>query len=132
MAPVPLEALQQALQASWSAETSASTAWSAGNIAKGQCAVTACVVQDYLGGDILNTIATLPDGKTVSHYFNLIGGEPVDLTLQQFPPDTSFSEPAPKTKGHPSTRAYCLSYDHTLRRYELLRDRVAEYLRDVA
>ncbi|WP_425297200.1 YunG family protein [Nocardia abscessus] len=39
------------------------------NSAKGQCAVTACVVHDYLVGYILNTVATLPNNETVSHYF---------------------------------------------------------------
>jgi hypothetical protein len=128
MGTVPLEALDRALRLSWSAETSAATEWTSANQAKGQCAVTACVVQDYLGGDILNTITTMPDGTSVSHYFNLIAGEPVDLTEHQFPPDTRFSEPAPKTKGLPSTRAYCLSYEHTNQRYQLLRKRVAAHL----
>jgi hypothetical protein len=130
VATILLEALQQALRTCWSADTSASSEWSADNCARGQCAVTACVVQDYLGGDILNTVATLPNGETVSHYFNLIDGQAVDCTHQQFPDGTTFSEPAPKTKGFPSTRAYCLSYEHTARRYELLRERVAARLHD--
>lgn len=123
-----LAALRDALQAAWSADTSASSEWSEENAAKGQCAVTACVVQDYFGGDILRTIATLPNGQTVSHYFNLIDGQTVDCTHQQFPDGTTFSEPAPKTKGLASTRDYCLSYPHTAWRYELLRTQVAAHL----
>ncbi|MFD4407838.1 hypothetical protein ACFWPH_34275, partial [Nocardia sp. NPDC058499] len=96
---------------------------------KGQCAVTACVVNDYLGGDVFNTVATLPGGETVSHYLNCVDGQIIDLTAQQFPPGTSFTPPVPKTMGKQSTREYCLSYEGTRRRYELLSARVAESLR---
>lgn len=65
-----LDALTSALQKSWSADTSSTPRWTETNRAKGQCAVTACVVQDYFGGDILNTVATLPSSETVSHNFN--------------------------------------------------------------
>lgn len=129
MGTVPLEALRQALQSAWSADTSAAHGWSEDNCAKGQCAVTACVVQDYLGGDILNTVAALPNGETISHYFNVIDGETVDLTKIQFPAGTYFSDPQPKMEGLPSTRDYCLSYDATRERYDLLSSRVAAYLR---
>lgn len=129
MGTVPLQALRRAIRAAWSADTSAATDWTDSNRAKGQCAVTACVVHDHLGGDILNTVATLPSGEIVSHYFNVVGGETVDLTVEQFPARTQFSEPAPKTKGFPSTRDYCLLNEQTEQRYELLRARVAERLR---
>ncbi|MFC9660245.1 hypothetical protein ACFVJ5_08410 [Nocardia sp. NPDC127606] len=124
----PLETLRRVLQSAWSAETSASADWTDDNAAKGQCAVTACVVQDYLGGDILHTTASMPGGKTVSHYINLIDGIQVDLTAEQFPEYTQFSPPTPKTKSFASTRDYCLSYVHTKQRYDLLRTRVAERL----
>lgn len=123
---VTVAALRGALEQSWSADTSSSTAWSEDNPAKGQCAVTACVVQDYLGGDILNSIATLPGGETVSHYFNVIDGSRIDLTENQFPSGTTFSEPAPKTGGFASTRDYCLSYDDMTRRYQRLASRTAD------
>ncbi len=128
MGSVALVSLRRAVEAAWSAETSAASDWTDSNPAKGQCAVTACVVQDYLGGDIVNTIATLPGGRTVSHYFNVIAGRPHDLTAAQFPERTQFSPPTPKTKGLPTTRDYCLSYENTRHRYEGLRSRVAELL----
>ncbi|WP_109528673.1 YunG family protein [Nocardia aurea] len=124
-----LEALHRAIRSAWSADTSAAQDWTESNPAKGQCAVTACVVHDHLGGDILNSVATLPGGETISHYFNLVDGETVDLTAEQFPEHTHFSKPAPKTKGFASTRDYCLSYEHTRQRYELLRTRVAEHFK---
>lgn len=128
MGTVSLDALRRALQSAWSADTSAAADWTDSNRAKGQCAVTACVVHDYLGGDIVHSTATLPGGETVSHYFNVIDGTRVDLTQEQFPKRTKFSDPAPKTKGLPSTRDYCLSHERTRMRYELLRARVAERL----
>ncbi|WP_306359802.1 hypothetical protein [Nocardia sp. CC227C] len=125
MGSVTIDALRRALKQAWSAETSASSDWTDLNRAKGQCAVTACVVQDYLGGDILHSMATLPSGKQVSHYVNLIEEALVDLTREQFPEVTEFSSPQPKTKGYSSTREYCLSFDATRTRYELLAERVA-------
>ncbi|WP_433758007.1 YunG family protein [Nocardia sp. CA-135398] len=130
MGTVTIEVLRTALEQSWSADTSAASDWTQANHAKGQCAVTACVVQDYVGGEILNTTATLPSGETVSHYFNLVDGGIVDLTLQQFPDTTRFSKPKPKMKGFASTREFCLSYESTRQRYSLLNTRVAKYLHD--
>lgn len=121
-----LEALNIALQKSWSAETSSSDKWDTINPSLGQCTVTACVLQDYLGGDMVNSIATLPDGKKVSHYLNLIDGEYIDLTAKQFPKGTTFSKPNPKTKDLPTTREYCLSFKNTNDRYIILKNRVAQ------
>nr|WP_280188158.1 MULTISPECIES: hypothetical protein [Nocardia] len=61
--------------------------------------MTACVVNDRLGGDILHTTATLPSGDAVSHYFNLIGGKPVDLTAEQFPEHTQFTRTGTENQG---------------------------------
>lgn len=128
MGTVQLETLSCALHVSWSADTSKASGWTENDRAKGQCAVTACVVQDYFGGDILNTIATLPGGATVSHYFNVVDSGTIDLTNGQFPDGTTFSRPASKTGDFLSTREYCLSHDDTRQRYIVLRDRVAACL----
>ncbi|MDB5185622.1 MAG: hypothetical protein JWL85_145 [Candidatus Saccharibacteria bacterium] len=129
MKSVPLEDLTAALSNSWCAETSASPdKWSNDNPALGQCATTACVVQDYLGGDILNSVVTLPDGSTDSHYYNMIDSRALDLTKQQFPTNSSFTEGQSKTKGYESTRDYCLSYDATRERYETLKGKVEKAL----
>ena len=120
--------LIDAIQDAWSYETSNNTAWRSENPSLGQCAVTVCVVQDYLGGEIYNNVATFPDGKIESHYFNIVEGEIVDLTKQQFPEETIFSEGEAKTKEHNSTREYCLSFETTRKRYEILKARVANRL----
>lgn len=108
-----LLALDLALRLAWCAETSSDPTWSAKNPALGQCAVTALVVQDRLGGDLLRTTV---DG--VSHYFNrLPDGTELDLTRDQFP------EWAP-TEVEPRSREYVLSFPATAARYDLLRERL--------
>lgn len=117
--------LEQKLQAAWSAETSSDPKWSEQNRALGQCAVTALIVQDYFAGDIVNSVATHKNGEKVSHYFNVIDDEVIDLTRQQFPDTVTFSDPAPKTGEYATTRDYMLSYPMTQQRYELLKQRLA-------
>jgi hypothetical protein len=118
------------LAASWSAVTSSDpNNWSPDNPAWGQCAVTACIAQDLLGGDIRWAEAVLPDGRTISHYFNVLdSGGVQDFTARQFPAGTIIPEGEPKTRGLPSTRDYVLSYPATRERYLILRDRVFEKL----
>ncbi|MDQ6730583.1 MAG: hypothetical protein M3022_09835 [Actinomycetota bacterium] len=60
--------------------------WSPENPARGQCAVTALVVQDLLGGEILIAEVHHTDGTRQSvHYWNRISdGVEVDLTREQF------------------------------------------------
>lgn len=125
MNAVSLRDLTDAITKSWSAGTSANAEkWNVNNPSLGQCAVTSCVMQDYFGEDILNSVVILPDGSTDSHYYNLINDEAVDLTKQQFPAGSSFSEGQPKTKGFASTRDYCLSYPSTRQRYNVLKAKV--------
>ena len=66
-----------ALQASWSLKTSSQ--WLASNPARGQCNVTALLVNELFGGEILKT--PLPEGD---HFYNRIDGERIDLTDVQF------------------------------------------------
>jgi len=72
--------LRAALASAWSLKTARQ--WTFDNPAAGQCNVTAVVVHDLFGGDILRT--KLPG---VDHYYNRIDGVVVDLT------DGQFSEP---------------------------------------
>ena len=123
--------LELALRNSWNRETSADPKnWSEKNPSFGQCAVTALVVQDYLGGDIVNSLVDLGNQKTESHYFNLINGQEVDLTREQFPIGTHVPPGQPKTKDFKTTRDYVLSYEPTQKRYEILKDNVQKFLED--
>lgn len=120
--------LEDAIRKSWSKETSSDTVnWSDDNSAWGQCAVTALIVNDYLGGEIVWAEAKLPDGKGISHYFNHIEEKEVDLTRRQFPEGTVISSGVEKKKQYASTRDYILSFPATQQRYEVLKERVDEY-----
>lgn len=72
-----IEKLKDALLASWSG--SSSTLWSEGNPARGQCGVTALVVNDILGGEIVKTRY-----EQLWHFYNVIDGKPIDFTESQF------------------------------------------------
>jgi len=113
----------------WGPDTSSDpNGWRQSNPAWGQCAVTACIVQDLLGGEILWTKAVSPDNQEHSHYFNVISdGSIVDMTREQFPSDTIFvPEVGCKRtqngsgKAFANTRDYVLSYPATLNRYKIL------------
>ena len=54
--------------------------WPNGNIAKGQCFVTAAAVQETFGGEVFEL--NLSEGEI--HYYNILDGEIVDFTSEQF------------------------------------------------
>lgn len=111
--------LEAALRESWTGSTSAdSTRWSPNNPAWGQCAVTALLVQDHLGGELLRGVV---DG--VSHYFNrLPDGSLVDLTREQFGAGAEVRDTAIRE------RSYVLRFSETRQRYRELRRAVASRL----
>ncbi|MGV2984169.1 hypothetical protein ACNPNP_10720 [Microbacterium sp. AGC85] len=115
-----LAQLTIALRNAWSAETSvAPEAWTPSIPSQGQCAVTALVLQDYLGGELRRGIV---DG--VSHYWiKLDSGKEIDLTLDQFRNPTI-------TSTSVRERDYLLSSASTSRRYKLLADSVARQVRE--
>ncbi|WP_307103727.1 hypothetical protein [Sphingomonas sp. SORGH_AS_0950] len=107
----PIE-LYRKLRAAWSAETaSPPESWSAENPAKNHCSVTALIVQDHFGGDILTT-------KTVggTHFYNLIDGTRWDLTVSQFPEPIPFDD-------NPSSRDAAMR-DTTPEKYEAVKRRL--------
>lgn len=121
--------LEKTLQKSWSKETSyCPNEWNELSSALGQCAVSALVVNDYFGGEIIWAEVLLPDGKKISHYFNLIGNKDIDLTRSQFPKDTIIPAGVEKKKGFATTREFMLSNENTVRRYELLKEKVKNNL----
>jgi hypothetical protein len=66
-----------ALRLSWSPATARQ--WTAENPAAGQCNVTALLVQELFGGELLMT--PLPEGE---HFYNRIGARRYDFTEGQF------------------------------------------------
>ncbi len=89
----------------------------------GQCAVTALVVQDLCGGDILRAEVIIKRGRRVSHYWNRIPGVgEIDLTRAQFDDD----QPIPR--GGITSRVPMLDSERavaarTRHRYEILVER---------
>lgn len=109
-------ALLMRLRKSWCEDT-AFGKWSPDNPAMNQCAVTALIVQDYFGGDLLVT----SDG---SHYWNrLPDGSELDLTAEQF----KCVEEQPNRDDYCVTgREYLTTNVRTSERYELLKKKVEE------
>jgi hypothetical protein len=125
-----IDKLKEILRKAWSKETSADPEnWSNENPAYGQCAVTALIVNDIFGGKIVWAEVDV-NGKKVSHYFNVVEGEEIDLTREQFPKGTIVPKGVDKTKGFPSTRDYILSYESTRKRYEILKKRFMDVLEE--
>jgi len=114
------EDLHYHLRGAWRADTSAvPDRWSPSRPAVGQCAITALVVQDFLGGEILR-------GRIVggTHYWNrLPRGQEIDLTAEQFENEPIISDVEPRS------REYVLSYPATMARYHRLLANLAFFTR---
>jgi len=94
-----LTEMERAIRAGWSAATCdpVDLPWSPANASKGQCGVTALVVQDLLGGELLMAEVRHADGSRQGvHYWNrLAGGAELDLTRAQFVNGERVGEPEP-------------------------------------
>lgn len=88
---VTIEALRPILRSSWGADTcdpAARAEWRADNPARAQCGVTALVVQDLLGGDLVLAEVHVDGVKVGNHYWNRLPGDvDLDFTAGQFRPD---------------------------------------------
>ena len=112
--------LRQALQQSWGLDTVFGQ-WDEEHPSAGQCAVTALIIQDYVGGDLLR--CPVNDGS--SHYWNrLPNGDELDFTEDQFT-ETWFPL---REQQSIRDRHYVLSRYDTASRYTLLSHRVAKIL----
>lgn len=122
MADITVSRIRALLLRSWSAETATWGFWSPQTPSLNQCAVTALVVQDFLGGDLLRCEMTNGD----SHYWNrLPDGTEEDLTADQF--EHIEVRPMRETTVV-RTRQYVLSFPDTMKRYAILLQRVAAAL----
>ena len=106
-------AVRRALRQAWSLETARQ--WTPENPASGQCNVTAAVIFDLFGGDILRT--RLPD---VWHYYNRIDGKRVDFTDSQFSAPGALFKPPARYDDEPTTRGAAMD-GIPEREYETLR-----------
>lgn len=97
------------LTKSWSIETSSK--WTSENPAKGQCGVTALVVQDLYGGEIKKTKV-----GDVWHFYNLIDGKVFDFTETQFNEEVNYM-------GVKSNREEALA-DTNKKQYSILKEKI--------
>lgn len=86
--PFTLVELESAISESWSVESCDPAdvpTWTPAEPSQGQCAVTALVVHDLLGGQLLEAEVFHADGSHQGfHYWNRFAGVDVDLTRRQF------------------------------------------------
>jgi len=106
------------LERAWCSDTAAQGEWDEDCPSMNQCVVTALVVQDYFGGELL--CCEMTDGN--SHYWNrLLDGTEVDLTEEQF--EWIIEKPLRETVIV-CDREDVLSIPDTRWRYELLRSKL--------
>ena len=112
----------------WTADPVDQTAWSPSNPARGQCAVTALVIQDLLGGELLLADVTHADGTPQGVHFSnrLDGGAELDLTREQFTAAEVVGE------GQVIARPTDLTRGRLPGNYRLLAERVRRELRTSA
>lgn len=88
--------------------------WTEDNPSFDMCGITSLLVQEYFGGDIYKIHV---DG--ISHHFNKINNQIVDLTKEQFNKELNYKDANIYTKEHS---------EDTLNRYNELKKRVTKIL----
>ncbi|ROO60021.1 hypothetical protein EDC02_1870 [Micromonospora sp. Llam0] len=86
--------IERVIRTAWSADTCdpADLAdWHTGNPARGQCGVTALVLHDLLGGELLVGEVSAGGRRTGQHWWNRLGVVEIDLTRDQFGPHERIS-----------------------------------------
>ncbi len=90
MTPLLLIDIERAVRDSWSAETCTPefrSQWTADNPARDQCGVTAMVLNDLLGGELIRGEVHVAGERVDYHWWNRLGPDlEVDLTREQFGP----------------------------------------------
>jgi hypothetical protein len=108
--------LVTAIEQSWGTDTSLRGLEYPGNPSRGQCLVTAMVVQDEYGGRLIKGYC----GVQVHYWNELPDGTIVDLTRQQFGGKEVLEEQYHERED--------IKNKNVLARYEILRDRVSKQL----
>ncbi|GAA3111212.1 hypothetical protein GCM10010449_36970 [Streptomyces rectiviolaceus] len=126
MISLTLTGIDAALRAAWAADTCspddvARSPWTADNPAWGHCDITALVVHDMFGGELLVGEVWSVDGEQQNfHWWNrLASGVELDLTKEQFRLGQRIT--APRAVARPPGRL-----PRRQAEYELLRQRFTE------
>lgn len=117
-----MEKFIKAIEKSWGKDTAYrkdAPFWTTENPARGQCAITALIVNEYYGGQIYSGVSD----NGIYHYWNVIRGEKVDLTEKQFETKLTFNN---ITKWD---RDALLATGDVLERYSILKERFAKNIK---
>lgn len=95
--------------------------WIPADPSYGQCAITAMLVHDLIGG----TIHRIRVSGGGTHYFNKIDGHYIDLTCGQF---DLYHIPVRYEPNEEMPREYCGKNQNTAMRFNLLLERIARVL----
>ncbi|MFD3543649.1 alpha/beta fold hydrolase [Streptomyces sp. NPDC058662] len=126
--PWTLADVEAAIRAGWSAETCSPddverAPWTADNPAWGHCDITALVVQDIVGGELVVGEVWLDGEQQGFHCWNVMpGGIRIDLTREQFRRGQTV------TAGRPMGRRPGGRLPRRWEEYQLLRQRVIDKL----
>lgn len=88
--------------------------WNENNKYFGMCAITSLIVNDYFGGEICKIYV-----NGISHYFNLINNQIIDLTAKQFENKIDYS-------NYKIVKRKDVLTKDTQQRYNLLKQRLEE------
>lgn len=88
--------------------------WNEKNKYFGMCAITSLIVNDYLGGEICKVYV-----DEISHYFNLLNDEIIDLTAKQFENSVNYS-------NYKIVKRDDILTEDTKKRYDLLKKRLED------
>lgn len=118
-----LDDLYNVLRKCWAKETaypSCQKEWVSTDPSYGQCAITAIIVHDLFGG----TIHRIRVDGGGTHYFNMIDGQYVDLTREQF---DLYNIPVSYEPNEEMDRQYCGKNADTNKRYDILIENIKNY-----
>ncbi|MEU8548083.1 hypothetical protein AB0C81_13965 [Streptomyces roseoverticillatus] len=91
MSPLLLTDIEGAVRSSWGVDTCTPeyrSRWTPDNPARDQCGVTALILNDLLGGDLIRGEVRVGGVQTDFHWWNRLGeGVEIDLTREQFRPE---------------------------------------------
>ncbi|TXS18975.1 MULTISPECIES: YunG family protein [unclassified Streptomyces] len=126
MGPLLLTDIEAAVRDSWGADTTTPVHrpdWDPGNPARDQCGVTALVVNDLLGGELIRGEVRVDGERVDFHWWNRLGaGLEIDLTREQFAPHEIVTDGVAVERPAEIVRLR--------EEYELLSARVQERLRE--
>lgn len=120
-----LQEVTSAIENSWSAYTAFDRdQWTPDNPARGQCVVSALIIQDLFGGRLQKTKVTF-NGQEESHYRNVLpDGMIIDATRSQYPKSQEILPTEINLGNYSTLRHKLFASANTESRYKLLRTTV--------